>query len=139
LLAVIPFGLAAMRVINTLLLGRFATQASIAAVRATFDEVSTTTFKARLGAVARADMRPALANVDVPVLYLRATEDRLVPRRCADAIARAATLTSIVDIEAPHMLLEVAPAAAAAARKAFLATLPATAAQPLAIHPNTFT
>jgi pimeloyl-[acyl-carrier protein] methyl ester esterase len=125
LLPVIPFGLAPMRVINALLLGRFATQASIAAVRATFDEVPTTTFKARLGAVARGDMRPALANVDMPVLYLRATEDHLVPRRCAEAIARVAPQTRIVDIEAPHTLLQVRPAAAAAAVKAFVATLPA--------------
>jgi pimeloyl-ACP methyl ester carboxylesterase len=117
-----------MRVISAFLLGRFATTPLIEAVRTTFDEVPTQTFKARLGAVARTDMRPALANVHVPVLCLRATEDRLVPRRCADAIVRVATQTRIVDIEAPHMLLEVVPAAAADAVKAFVATLPATAA-----------
>jgi pimeloyl-ACP methyl ester carboxylesterase len=128
LLPLIPFGLAPMRVINAVLLGRFATAPLIEAVRTTFDEVPTQTFKARLGTVARADMRPALANVCVPVLYLRATEDRLVPRRCADAIARVATQTRIVEIEAPHTLLQVKPAAAAAAVKAFIATLPATAA-----------
>ena len=125
LLPLIPFGLAPMRVISAVLLGRFATAPLTEAMRITFVEVPTKTFKARLGAVARIDMRPALANVDVPVLYLRATEDRLVPRGCAEAIARVATQTRIVDIEAPHTLLQVAPAAAAAAVKAFIATLPA--------------
>jgi pimeloyl-ACP methyl ester carboxylesterase len=129
LLPLIPFGLAPMRVISALLLGRFATTPLIKALRVTFDEVSTRTFKARLGAVARVDVRLALANVRVPVLYLRATEDRLVSRRCADAIARFATQTRIVEIEAPHTLLQVKPAAAAAAVKAFVAALPATAAQ----------
>jgi pimeloyl-ACP methyl ester carboxylesterase len=129
LLPLIPFGLAPMRVISALLLGRFATKPLINALRVTFDEVSTQTFKARLGAVARADMRPALTNVHVPVLYLRATEDRLVPRHCANDIARLATQTRIVDLDGPHTLLQVAPAAAAAAVKAFIATLPATAAQ----------
>jgi pimeloyl-ACP methyl ester carboxylesterase len=124
LLPLIPFGLAPMRVINAVLMGRFATAPSIEAVRTTFDEVPTQTFKARLAAVARADLRPALANVRVPVLYLRASEDRLVPRRCADDIARAATQTHIVEIEAPHTLLQVKPAAAAAAVKAFIETLP---------------
>ena len=81
LLPLVPFGLAPMRVISALLLGRFATAPLIEALRLTFDEVSTRTFKARLGAVARVDVRPALANVRVPVLYLRATEDRLVSRR----------------------------------------------------------
>jgi pimeloyl-ACP methyl ester carboxylesterase len=129
LLPLIPFGLAPMRVISALLLGRFATTPLIRALRVTFDEVSTQTFKARLGAVARADMRPALTNVHVPVLYLRATEDRLVPRHCANDIARLATQTRIVDIEAPHTLLQVAPAAAAAAVKAFVDTLAVTGPQ----------
>jgi pimeloyl-ACP methyl ester carboxylesterase len=123
LLPLIPFGLAPMRAINALLLGRFATTPLMEAVRATFDEVPTQTFKARLGTVARADMRPALANIRIPVLYLRATEDRLVPRRCADDIAHFATQTRIVDIEAPHTLLQVAPAAAAATVRAFVQTL----------------
>jgi pimeloyl-ACP methyl ester carboxylesterase len=125
LLPLVPFGLAPMRVISALLLGRFSTAPLIAALRVTFDEVSTQIFKARLAAVARADMRPALANIRVPVLYLQATEDRLVPRRCADDIAHIATQTRIVDIEAPHTLLQVKPAAAAAAVKTFIATLPA--------------
>lgn len=124
LLPVIPFGLAPMGVIRAVLLGRFATAPLSEALRTTFHEIPTQTFKARLGAVARADMRPALANVRVPVLYLRATEDRLVPRRCADAIMRVATQTHIVEIEAPHTLLQVKPAAAAATVKAFVATLP---------------
>ena len=129
LLPLVPFGLAPMRVIRAVLLGRFATEPLIEALRVTFDEVPTQTFKARLGAVARADMRPALANVHVPVLYLRATEDRLVPRRCADDIAHIATQTRIVEIEAPHTLLQVAPAAAAAAGRAFIEALPAKAAE----------
>jgi pimeloyl-ACP methyl ester carboxylesterase len=123
LLPLVPFGLAPMRVISAVLLGRFATAPLIEALRVTFNEVPTRTFKARLAAVARADMRPALANVHIPLLYLRASEDRLVPRRCAEAIARVATQTRIVDIEAPHMLLQVAPAAAAAAVRAFVQTL----------------
>jgi pimeloyl-ACP methyl ester carboxylesterase len=124
LLPLLPFGLAPMRVIRAFLLGRFATAPLSEALRVTFDEVSTQTFKARLAAVARADLRPALANVRVPVLYLRATEDRLVPRRNADAIARVAAQTRIVDIEAPHMLLQVAHEKAAAIVRAFVDTLP---------------
>ena len=128
LLPLVPFGLAPIRVISAVLMGRFATAPLIEALRVTFDEVPTQTFKARLAAVARADMRPALANIRVPVLYLRASEDRLVPRRCADAIARVATQTRIVDIEAPHMLLQVAADEAAAIVGAFVDTLPGAAA-----------
>jgi pimeloyl-ACP methyl ester carboxylesterase len=65
----------------------------------------------------------------VPVLYLRATEDRLVPRRCADTIAAAIPQTHIVDVEPPHFLLQAAPTATAAAVRAFIETLPQTAAK----------
>jgi pimeloyl-ACP methyl ester carboxylesterase len=128
LLPLIPFGLAPMRVIRAFLVGRFATEPLIEALRTTFGEVSTQTFKARLGAVARTNMRPVLANVRVPVLYLRATEDRLVPGRCAESIAQIAAQTHIVDIEAPHMLLQVAPDKAAAIVRAFVDTLPGATA-----------
>jgi pimeloyl-ACP methyl ester carboxylesterase len=129
LLPLLPFGLAPKRVINAFLLGGFATAPLIESVRATFNEVPPETFKARLGAVARCDARRALANLRVPLLYLRATRDRLVPRRCAEAMAQIATHMRIVDIEAPHTLLQVKPAAAAAAVKSFIDTLPATAAR----------
>jgi pimeloyl-ACP methyl ester carboxylesterase len=128
LLPLIPFRLAPMRLIRALLLGRFATAPLIEALRVTFDEVSTQTFKARLGAVARADVRPALANVGVPVLYLQATEDSLVPGRCANVITESIAHARIVDIEAPHMLLQVAPDKAAAIVRAFIDTLPGATA-----------
>jgi pimeloyl-ACP methyl ester carboxylesterase len=128
LLPLIPFRLAPMRLIRALLLGRFATAPLIEALRVTFDEVSTQTFKARLGAVARADVRPALANVGVPVLYLQATEDSLVPGRCAKVITESIAHARIVDIEAPHMLLQVAPDKAAAIVRAFIDTLPGATA-----------
>jgi len=129
LLPLLPLKLVPIRLIGAFLLGRFASAPLREALRATLADVSTATLKARLGAALRVDVRSALSKVRVPVLYLRATQDRLVPRRCADAIAAAAAQTRIIDIEAPHMLLQVAPAAAAAAVRAFVDTLAATAAR----------
>ena len=88
------------------------------------------TLKARTDAVLRVDVRSALARIRVPVLYLRASDDRLVPSRCADTIASAVAQTRIVDIKAPHLMLQVAPAAAAAAVRAFVETLTATSPEP---------
>jgi pimeloyl-[acyl-carrier protein] methyl ester esterase len=129
LLPLIPFGLAPIRLTGTFLLGRFASAPLLEAMRSTLAEVPTATLKARIGAVPGIDVRTALAKIRVPVLYLRATEDRLVPRRCADAIAAAAAQTRIVDVEAPHFLLQAAPAKAAAAVRAFIETLPQAAAR----------
>ena len=130
LLPLIPFGLAPIRLTSSLLVGRFASAPLLEAMRSTLAEVPMATLKARIGAVLAVDVRPALAKIRVPVLYLRATEDRLVPRRCADAIAAAAAQTRIVDVEAPHFLLQAAPTKAAAAVRSFIETLPQAAARP---------
>jgi pimeloyl-[acyl-carrier protein] methyl ester esterase len=126
LLPVVPFELAPVRLVSAFLLGRFASTHLRDALEATLAEVSMATLKARTDAVLRIDVRPALSKIRVPVLYLRATQDRLVPRRCADAIAEAAAQARIIDIEAPHTMLQIAPAAAAAAVRAFIETLATT-------------
>ena len=123
LLPLIPFGLAPMRLIGAFLLGRFASAPLLEAMRSTLAEVSMATLKARLAAVLSVDARPALSQIRVPVLYLRATKDRLVSRRCAAAIASTLAQTRIVDVEAPHMLLQAAPTAAAAAVRTFIEQL----------------
>jgi pimeloyl-ACP methyl ester carboxylesterase len=130
LLPLLPLGLAPMRLIGAFMLGRFASPHLLEAMRSTLAEVSMETVKARTAEVLGIDVRPALSKIRVPVLYLRATEDRLVPRRCADAIAAAAPQTRIVDVEAPHFLLQAAPGAAAAAVQTFIETLPQAAARP---------
>lgn len=129
LLPVVPFGLAPVRLVSAFLLGRFASAQLREALKATLAEVSMATLKARTDAVLRVDVRPALSKIRVPVLYLRATQDRLVPRRCADAIVEAAAQARIIDIEAPHTMLQIAPAAAAAAVRAFIETVAQTAAR----------
>src|SRR5262252_4091570 len=129
LLPLLPFRLAPIRLTGAFLLGRFASAPLLAAMRSTLAEVSMATLKARTDAVLRVDVRSTLARIRVPVLYLRASDDRLVPSRCADTIASAVAQTRIVDIKAPHLMLQVAPAAAAAAVRAFVETLTATSAQ----------
>ena len=123
LLPLIPFGLAPMRLIGAFLLGRFASAPLLEAMQSTLAEVSMATLKARLGAVLSVDARPALSQIRVPVLYLRATKDRLVARRCAVAIASVLVQTRIVDVEAPHMLLQAAPTAAATVVRTFIEQL----------------
>jgi len=59
------------------------------------------------------------------VLYLRARHDRLVPPANAVQILRQAAGAQLVDIAAPHMLLQAAPEAAAIAVAAFIDSLSA--------------
>ncbi len=76
-----------------------------------------------------ADQRAACAGVRLPLLYLQARHDRVVPPAAATLVRQLAPQTLLVDIDAPHCLLQAAPEAAAAAIAGFLRTLdPAPAA-----------
>lgn len=73
--------------------------ASVAQVRA---EV----FAARLRNILTVDACASLARVDVPVLYLQATRDRLVGEGAARAVRAACPQLELRRLPAPHMVLQ---------------------------------
>lgn len=83
-------------------------------------QVSAATLRARVAAVLAVDYTAKLREVGIPMLYLLATEDRLVPRSALENIRRAKPDTSVAEIDAPHFLLQTAPTLAAESVKAFL-------------------
>jgi len=96
-------------VLDCLLLGRHATMDRSRMVRESLALVSPRAIRARMKEVARVDVRRDLAQIDVPILYLRASEDRLVPSECGDEVARLARRVTVAEVVAPHMLLQCAP------------------------------
>lgn len=58
------------------------------------------------------DATEHLLACPVPVLVLRATRDRLVPASAADTVAAIRPDATVVDIDAPHLLLRTAQLAA---------------------------
>jgi pimeloyl-ACP methyl ester carboxylesterase len=68
------------------------------------------------------DVSAVLPQIVVPVLYLRASEDRLVPRSASDALTIVPQIR-LTEIEGPHFLLQASPSAAAAAVEAFLSEM----------------
>lgn len=97
------------------LLGRFATPELRRANASALRRVSPQTLRARLAVVADVDVSAKLCEIGVPGLYLRGTEDRLVPRDVCHALRRGAPRLRVVDVEGPHFLLQVNPRAAAQA------------------------
>lgn len=73
--------------------------------------VPASTLAARIHAVSHVDVRAELERVSVPVLYLRAMQDRIVSRRHAHDVLEIAPDGACVDIEAPHLVLQSAPEA----------------------------
>jgi pimeloyl-ACP methyl ester carboxylesterase len=93
-----------------LLLGRWATPELRQGITDAMAKVSPAAVRARLREIAQVDVSADLSKVQTPILYLRATHDRLVPRSSADRIVSLAPHAKVLEVEAPHMLLQCAPA-----------------------------
>jgi pimeloyl-ACP methyl ester carboxylesterase len=104
------------------LMGRFATADLRRANAATLRRVSPRTLSARLQAVAEVDVSDKLRSIRVPGLYLRGTEDRLVPAAVCHSLAQTASNFRVVEIEGPHFLLQVSPQLAAKAITDFVSS-----------------
>ena len=120
LVGMLPITIAPKSVLSYFLLGPFATDALRIALFHAIAQVSPSAFRARLSAVLTVDVSGKFSSLDVPVLYLRASRDRVVPRGASELIARLNPRTNIVQIEAPHFLLQTAPTASAQVVGAFV-------------------
>lgn len=91
--------------------------------RRALGRVSSTTLTARLRAMADVDVRSALRTVELQSLYLRATRDRVVGARFGEEFLATARNGRLVDVDAPHFLLQTRAREAAAAILDFIASL----------------
>jgi pimeloyl-ACP methyl ester carboxylesterase len=103
-----------------LVIGRFATPALRQMQLDAQRSLSPGTLVARLKAIAQVDVTDQLRSVALPILYMRATEDRLVPRSASEYFLRFARAGRVVDLEGPHFLLQAKPSAAAAELRRFI-------------------
>jgi len=116
----LPVKLAPIALLSHLLLGRFSTTALRSALIRALAQVSTAALRARMRAILSVNASAQLRSVTVPVLYLRASQDRLVPARASAQIVALAPHARVVELEAPHFLLQAAPSEAAEVVRAFV-------------------
>ena len=83
-------------------------------------QVSAVTLRARVAAVLALDYRSLVRRIEVPILYLRAKSDRLIPAAAGRAIADLSPGMRMVEIEAPHFLLQTEPELCAKAVEEFM-------------------
>lgn len=105
------------------LLGRWATPELEASLDGALLAVSPTVLKFRAASALKASV-PNLAAVTVPVLYLRATEDRLLSPSVGTQVLSSVPSCTLIDIEGPHLLLQTAPQSCARAIGDFVESLP---------------
>ena len=77
--------------------------------------------RARLACLADVDVSPLLRRIDLPVLYLRATRDRIVGARLTNTLTSQLPNISITEIDGPHLLMQTRPRECAAAVLDFVA------------------
>src|SRR6185295_19214812 len=82
--------------------------------------VKAATWRARLNAVLSVDVAERLHDISVPVLYLRAKYDWVVPRSASGLIARCLPRLKVIEIDGPHFLLQAKPAESAAQVQTFV-------------------
>lgn len=94
---------------NHFLIGPNAPESLQAAVRAAVSSVRPNVLAKRLRTVLSCDARQALNRVAVPMLYIRATEDNVVPKTCLDEIRRIKPDLRVAEIDGPHLILQREP------------------------------
>ncbi|WP_414858752.1 alpha/beta fold hydrolase [Paucibacter sp. TC2R-5] len=109
LLPLVPFRSMPSVALSQMLLGRFSSPTLRRAVAGAVGQVSSEVLRARVRAVLAVDVSAALARVRMPCIYLRAMQDRLVPKSAAAHIKVLLPSVEVVQIEAPHCLLQARP------------------------------
>jgi pimeloyl-ACP methyl ester carboxylesterase len=104
------FKLARGYLVWKVLLGNFHTRALQLQIQAAVDKVATRVLAGRVFAMTKADASEALRATRLPVLYLRAIRDRLVPLSATTYVVKTNPAVQVVDVVGPHFLLQSKPA-----------------------------
>lgn len=113
LVNLLPIGAVPAAWFSPLLLGRFSTRALRIALSRAINQVSPSVMRARLRSVLGVDVSAQFAQVDVPTVYLRATRDCVVPEAATRRISELKPQVQMLEVNAPHCLLQATPDEAA--------------------------
>ncbi len=115
-----PVSLLPVRLLGFFLLGRFSSRPLLGALAKSLALVAAPVLRARARAVLAVDVTESLVRIRAPVLYLRASEDRVVSRASSVLVTALAPQTEVVEFTAPHFLLQVLPTPVASKVLAFM-------------------
>ncbi|MHC8343446.1 alpha/beta fold hydrolase [Pseudomonas sp. RT6P73] len=113
LIAAMPIRYLPVGWISNVLLGGFSSRALRTALCQAIKQVRPAVMRSRLSAVLAVDVSEKLARINVPTLYLRATRDWVVPETASRLVSSIKPDVNVIDVQAPHCLLQVSPREAA--------------------------
>jgi len=73
------------------------------------EQIDGSVLKHRISVLSRIDVSAMLPSIEVPILYLRATRDRVVSEQHAEMLQQNLPQIERVDLDAPHLLLQTRP------------------------------
>lgn len=95
------------------LLGRWATPQLESALQSSLEAVKPSVLRSRAASALRVNVSSRLKSISTPVLYLRASNDRLLSRAAGARIVGVLPRAEVADVAGPHLLLQASPAACA--------------------------
>lgn len=110
----VPFSLA-----TRFAFGNFWSPALGAQLQAAASRVASKAWRARIRSLLEVDVSHLASRIQVPVLYLRATRDRLVSKAALQALSCQLPSLKTEEVEGPHFLLQAKPKECAASVRAF--------------------
>jgi pimeloyl-ACP methyl ester carboxylesterase len=120
LVSYLPVWHAPIRLQASVLLGRHASRTWRYRLSAAMKDVTSCVWRTRIRSALTVDVTSDLAQILLPMLYIRATKDRVVFRSASKVISRINPRVKVVDIDGPHFLLQAKPREAATAVNAFM-------------------
>jgi pimeloyl-ACP methyl ester carboxylesterase len=96
-------------VLSWVLFGRWATPQLEASLQSALLAVRPAVLRFRAATAIRTNVSARLRAIRVPILYLRATHDRLLPTAAGRHILSALPQCTTADIAGPHLLLQAVP------------------------------
>ncbi|GJI99740.1 hypothetical protein RugamoR64_02790 [Duganella rhizosphaerae] len=120
LASALPIKLVPAALMSHVLLGRHATAILRSALTTSIATIAGRVLQARLRAVLTVDVSAKLRTVELPLLYLQASQDRVVPSSAGDHITELYPATQLIKLDGPHCLLQAAAEDSAKAISAFV-------------------
>ncbi|QVW25282.1 alpha/beta hydrolase [Pseudomonas hormoni] len=120
LITLLPIELFPTRWLSKILLGRFSTASLRAALNEAITQVTPSVMRSRLRSVVEVDVSVQLAGLDIATLYLRASQDWVVPQTASIRVLEANPKVLEVVLDAPHCLLQASATEAARAIRHFM-------------------
>lgn len=101
------------RIIAWFLLNGYATLELVTQLYSVLSGIPDRVMQERLRAILTVDVSPELAEINIPMLYVRASKDKIVPKTASELILALQPETQLVDINGPHFILQTQPKTAA--------------------------